>query len=158
MRAFLCLLFVTPLTLLCDAPEVMPADFTIEYHLDGGMVNRRRTIRINSAGGTDEGREDGREFAGQWKSGTNADPAVLYKALRRISAFSLKSQNRGMVHDRGGHRIEYRISGHTATVSDAQSEFIVPGDQAAFNESVRLILEFADKAQGKPGALQPKGG
>lgn len=144
------------MAIFADAPAVMPSDFSVQYHYDGGMRNVNRTIHITVTGGSDEGRPDqGKDYKHAWTKPSTADLTKLYSALRKISAFTLQSSDKGHVHDRGGESITYVLNGKTFSVSDAQSNFILAKDRAAFEESIKLILEYTAKASGRPFHAHP---
>jgi hypothetical protein len=144
------LVFALPLLLLASCsgqkfPETMPKDFKVEYHLDGGMANMNRTIVLQNGECTDKGRpDDGEDYNYKVKVDKAEDLEKLYADLKKINAFLLKSRNGGDVMDRGGEYVEYIINGKTYKVDDHQSMFIEKKDAEAFNQSLALIINFAE--------------
>jgi hypothetical protein len=147
---FAYLFLLIPLATTCGSnkkfPEKMPADFKVEYHLDGGMINMNRTIVLNNGECSDKGREDGgSDYAYTFTLGDVKELELLYTDLKKLNAFALQSKDQGQVNDRGGESVTYTINGKTYSVSNSQSNFIAKEDAAAFSSSLALIIGFAEK-------------
>jgi hypothetical protein len=146
MRLLFFFIFL-PLAASCSNkfPSTMPADFKIEYHLDGGMVNTNRTILLQQGECTDNGRKDGGEdYAYSFTLTDVKELETLYADLKKLNAFNIKYKNKGEVMDRGGESIHYTINGKDYQVNNSQSNFISKKDGPAFDQAIALIIAFAE--------------
>lgn len=126
-------------------PEKMPSDFKIEYHLDGGMVNMNRTVVLQNGECVDKGRiEDGADFEFKIVISKPEELEALYADLKKLKVFEIRGKGNGEVMDRGGESLRFTINGKTYDVDNSQSNFISTEDGPAFDQSIALILKFAD--------------
>ena len=125
-------------------PDKVPADFKIEFHYDGGMVNENRNITLQMGECTDKGRYDEQDFQYKFTITDQKEIENLYQELKKLNAFSLKSKDAGQVDDRGGESVRYTINKKDYNVSDSQSKFISKEDASAFTSSIGLIVIFAE--------------
>ncbi len=123
-------------------PAAMPADFKIEYHYDGGMMNTSRTIIIQSGACSDKGTDEGTPYEYEWNNEDLPGLENLYTELKKLKAFTLKSKNEGEVYDRGGESMRFTINKKDYNVSDSQSNFIIKSDAEEFNKAIELILAY----------------
>lgn len=139
-----CVLLLASCSMSQKFPEKMPSDFKIEYHLDGGMANMNRTIILQNGECSDKGREDdGPDYDYKISITNPADLETLYSDLKKLKVFTIKGKNKGEVMDRGGESIRFTINGKTYDVNNSQSNFISKEDGPAFDEAIKLILNFA---------------
>jgi hypothetical protein len=147
---FAYLLLLIPMATTCGSnkkfPEKMPADFKVEYHLDGGMANMNRTIVLKNGECIDEGREDGgADYAYKFTLTDTKELESLYADLKKLNAFALESKDQGTINDRGGESVTYTLNGKTYSVNNSQSHFIAKEHAEAFGSSLALIIGFAQK-------------
>jgi hypothetical protein len=139
-----CLLFLAGCSVSQKFPDKMPDDFKVEYHLVGGMANMYRTVVLQKGEGSDKGREDdGPDYDYKLDMSNSADLEKLYTDLKQLKVFTIKGQNKGDVMDRGGESIQFTINGKTYDVDNSQSNFISKEDGPAFDNGIKLILDFA---------------
>lgn len=149
MKLFYLFLLI-PFTTACGSnkrfPEKMPADFKIEYHLDGGMINMNRTIILQNGVCSDKGRaDDGPDYEHTFTITDITELEGLYADLKKLNAFSIKYKSKGEVMDRGGESIRFTINGKDYNVDNSQSNFISKEDGPAFSKAIGLIIAFAEK-------------
>lgn len=124
----------------------MPNDFKIKYEMSGGIAGEYRTITIQFGSSTDEGKKSGEsKYSKSWINKDLKEYEILYNALYKLNAFTLKYTTNDKVADRGGESIKFTISKKEYVVSDKDNNYLKPGDKPAFKKAVALILAYSDK-------------
>ncbi len=124
-----------------DFPEKMPDDFTIEYQYAGGEDGR--TLFLTKVNCSDQGVFNKTGFEYSWKNTSLPEFENLYTELRKLNAFGLQTEEYANEGDKVEESIQYTINGKTYAVSNRGNRFITKQDLPAFNESVKLIADYA---------------
>lgn len=129
LKNLLFLLLLSFLVLTCKPgapklPEDRPADFKLDYNLDGGMSDYSVDINIFSDSCHFRKRQEGKVIEKTVKIAPQ-DLNAVYELLKKNEFDKFETMtDKAIVYDRGGETISVHWDQRTITVSNAQNKFV----------------------------------
>lgn len=124
-------------------PAEMPEDFSVSFHIDGGMLPQGFNCSIKQDSSVVE-----KWFQGNKNRYVIATPPEaireLYQQIREAQGTSIKTYEEEGVYDRGGESVGLTLNGEHYNISDGGMSFIKKGWQENFSKMVKAIDQYIE--------------